>query len=117
MENVGEGSGHCSKLGVQDPAARPSKVCFRGFSRFPATYVSNAHIDFLKQNMKLAKAAMPKATHGEVMRALSERWKASGGAKSPGEIMQTGEDPLAVQRGHAEHWQVLSLQMQALSIA
>lgn len=51
------------------------------------------------------------------MRALSERWKASGGAKSPAEIMQTGEDPLAVQRGHVEHWQVLSLQMQALSIA
>jgi hypothetical protein len=67
--------------------------------------------------MKLAKAAMPKATHGEVMRALSERWKASGGAKTPAEILQTGEDPLAVQRAHAEHWQVLSLQMQALSIS
>lgn len=72
--------------------------------------------DFLKQNMKLAKAAMPKATHGEVMRALSERWKASGGAKSPAEIIESGEDPLAVQRQHAEHWQGLALEMQGLSI-
>jgi hypothetical protein len=66
--------------------------------------------------MKLAKAAMPKATHGEVMRALSERWKATGGAKSPAEIVQTGEDPLAVQRLHAQHWQGLALEMQGLSI-
>ncbi|KAJ9099185.1 hypothetical protein QFC21_004065 [Naganishia friedmannii] len=73
--------------------------------------------DFLKQNMKLAKTAMPKATHGEVMRALSERWKATGGAKSPAEIIQTGEDPLAVQRQHAEHWQGLALRMQELSIS
>ncbi|KAJ9116463.1 hypothetical protein QFC22_004905 [Naganishia vaughanmartiniae] len=72
--------------------------------------------DFLKQNMKLAKAAMPKATHGDVMRALSERWKATGGAKSPAEIVLAGEDPLAVQRQHAEHWQGLALGMQGLSI-
>jgi hypothetical protein len=29
---------------------------------------------FLKDNMKAAKAAMPTATHGDVMRALSKRW-------------------------------------------
>jgi EAL domain-containing protein (putative c-di-GMP-specific phosphodiesterase class I) len=73
--------------------------------------------DFLKQNMKLAKAAMPKATHGEVMRALSERWKAIGGAKTAAEIVETGEDPMAAQRADAEYWQVMSLQMQGLSIA
>ncbi|GHJ90433.1 hypothetical protein NliqN6_6835 [Naganishia liquefaciens] len=73
--------------------------------------------DFLKQNMKLAKAAMPKATHGEVMRALSERWKATGGAKTPTEIAQTGEDPIAAQRAHSEYWQVMSLQIRSLSIA
>lgn len=72
--------------------------------------------DFLKQNMKLAKAAMPKATHGDVMRALSERWKAIGGAKTAAEIVEAGEDPIAAQKADAEYWQVMSLQMQGLSI-
>lgn len=33
---------------------------------------------YLKQNMKLAKAALPQASHGEVMRALSARWTEAG---------------------------------------
>lgn len=105
-------------MAEQDLAARLSKVCFMKCSCWNDSHGSKSgHTDFLKQNMKLAKAAMPKATHGEVMRALSERWKATGGAKTPADIIQNGEDPLAVQRGHAEHWQVMSLQMGALSIA
>lgn len=34
VENAEAGSGHCSRLGMQEPAARPSKVCFYGLSAF-----------------------------------------------------------------------------------
>jgi hypothetical protein len=33
---------------------------------------------YLKQNMKTAKAALPGASHGDVMRALSARWTEAG---------------------------------------
>ncbi|EAL19473.1 hypothetical protein CNBG4200 [Cryptococcus deneoformans B-3501A] len=33
---------------------------------------------YLKENMKSAKAAMPGASHGDVMRALSKRWAEAG---------------------------------------
>jgi hypothetical protein len=35
-------------------------------------------IAYLKQNMALAKAALPGTTHGDVMRALSARWTEAG---------------------------------------
>lgn len=33
---------------------------------------------YLKQNMATAKASMPGAAHGDVMRALSSRWSEAG---------------------------------------
>ena len=105
---------------VQDSSNRSGKYAIPRCvlsSQCGPTKLTSLSLEFLKQNMKLAKAAMPKATHGEVMRALSERWKATGGAKTPAEIVQAGEDPIAVQRAHAQYWQVMSLQMQGLSIA
>jgi hypothetical protein len=35
-------------------------------------------VAYLKQNMSLAKSALPGATHGDVMRALSRQWTANG---------------------------------------
>lgn len=39
-----------------------------------ASKASNPFQDFLKENMKAAKLALPGAKHGDVMRALSKRW-------------------------------------------
>jgi hypothetical protein len=47
-------------------------------------------VAFLKANMKAAKAAMPAASHGDVMRALSKRW-----ADAP-------------EGGHVEYWRSVS---------
>lgn len=33
---------------------------------------------YLKQNMATAKASLPGASHGDVMRALSARWTSAG---------------------------------------
>jgi hypothetical protein len=41
-------------------------------------YVQADETVYLKQNMTTAKAALPGASHGEVMRALSARWTEAG---------------------------------------
>ncbi|OCF38396.1 hypothetical protein I317_07839 [Kwoniella heveanensis CBS 569] len=59
---------------------------------------------YLKENMKFAKAAMPKASHGEVMRALSKRWTdAAAGASS-----QEG-DAEAAALDHMVYWRSMAL--------
>jgi len=41
-------------------------------------YVQADETVYLKQNMKTVKAALPGASHGDVMRALSARWTEAG---------------------------------------
>ena len=50
-----------------------SKVRYHGHCYDQADWIV-----YLKQNMKTAKAALPGASHGDVMRALSARWTEAG---------------------------------------
>lgn len=53
------------------------QVCGACRSKLQPLFASKASTlfqDFLRDNMKAAKAALPTAKHGEVMRALSKRW-------------------------------------------
>jgi len=52
-------------------------VCGACKSKFEPCFETKTATPFqayLKDNMKAAKAAMPTASHGDVMRALSKRW-------------------------------------------
>ncbi|RSH85646.1 hypothetical protein EHS25_003786 [Saitozyma podzolica] len=56
------------------------QVCGRCRGRLEPMFETreNAFQTYLKQNMSLAKSALPGATHGDVMRALSRQWTANG---------------------------------------
>ncbi|TYJ57273.1 hypothetical protein B9479_002006 [Cryptococcus floricola] len=53
---------------------------------------------YLKENMKNAKAAMPSASHGDVMRALSARWTGAGKEATSDEHAKYWKDMAANRR-------------------
>ncbi|KAK4685919.1 hypothetical protein P7C73_g4216, partial [Tremellales sp. Uapishka_1] len=61
-----------------DPSKQTCGRCRSKLAPLFATKASSAFQIYLKENMAHAKIAHSKAPHGEVMRALSERWKEAG---------------------------------------
>ncbi len=78
---------------------RKCSLCVPEWARRPESPAAADHADtaFLKLNMKLAKAALPaKTPHGDLMRCISERWKAAGA--------------VATQAEHEAHWREMALE-------
>ncbi|WVQ95199.1 hypothetical protein IAU59_002293 [Kwoniella sp. CBS 9459] len=64
---------------------------------------------YLKENMKFAKAAMPKASHGDVMRALSKRWTDVGsGSANGGDVGTETRTGTGMPLDHLVYWKSLA---------
>ena len=115
MVNVEADFDHCSRLEQQEREVRHSKVCSLISMRADQTHFIESRIPQAKHEASQGRDAQSHAWGGHARSVRTLEGHRRG--KTPAEIVQAGEDPIAVQRAHAEYWQVMSLQMQGLSIA